>query len=474
MLQFARIIKTPMRTAIAKQWATNIAVCQQRRKPMQPMCRSINSWSTISVPTLNHPVNQEVPQTTKLSFVERFRVSCDDLHLKTCLLFFSSVQLNSETSVPLDTPVSGSDVVVQAAEMIGEGKWIDWIRATRPVQFTIHSLEYLHATTGLGWAPTFVLAAIITRVCILPLVFYQARVIHEISRLRPHFAYIQQIAAKSEKSKLTVVFETTRLRWLLYRKYKCHPVKLLLPGITQLGILACVAVSIRPLIYTSPSIQTAGALWLTDLTMPDPWFVLPVTISALFYLQGVVADRYGKANAARKQQELEAALRPSTASTPVTPLSPSDSKTVVQRDGKTVTIIPGTFWDTFNYYKGAFIIVVMPFAFSLLPSGLAIFQMTGAVWSLVQLTVMQSSAMKSFLGLDTQMRPLLRPKAATVVNEADEAIRSDIRNLYSKTSGKALHVIDPKVPAPIQFYEGELKGSTSNKSKKKNKPSSHS
>jgi hypothetical protein len=54
------------------------------------------------------------------------------------------------------------------------------------------------------------------------------------------------------------------------------------------------------------------------------------------------------------------------------------------------------------------------------------------------------------------------------MSESDEQIRSDIRALYSKSSGKPLSSVDPAaaVPAPIEFYEGELKGSTSKKSYK--------
>lgn len=282
--------------------------------------------------------------------------------------------------------------------------WIEWLRSTRPVSFTISALEWLHTTTGSPWWLTLVLAGVLVRVALLPAVIYQQRVVHEISRLQPHFAYIRMLASQSQLSYTRRLYETTRLRWSLYWKYSCHPLKLLIPGVLQLSALICVAISMRPLLYLSPELQTGGFGWVMNLCEFDHYYVLPIASTAtqyafLHYTDWLAAQR----NARRQSAEL---IGPAATAAALT--APPAAETPIRR-----------LLELFNYYRGSLIILLLP-VIATLPSGLFIFQLTGLTYQFVQTAVLERVWVRRRLGLVSEPRSIWKKREEATEEEVRE------------------------------------------------------
>ena len=318
--------------------------------------------------------------------------------------------------------------------------WLEWLRSTRPVSLTIHCLESLHSLTHTPWWLTLILAGLITRTALLPFVLYQAHLLHSIRRLQPHFAYIRQLLAASSLPYPRKVYEAGRMRWALYWKYSCHPLKLLVPGLLQLSALVLVAVSMRPLLFLSPDLQTGGAWWVPDLSAYDPLFILPIAVTALQYAFLHYTEHLAKRNAAP----------------PGTPPAPSaPAPTVSALTASTGNSLAVRLAELFSYYRGALTILLLPVV-ATLPAGLFVFQLTTLAYQMVQTAVMARPGVKRWLGLDREVRALGKRREESTEEEVREfeRLRGEIeRKLQVKrgqgvVAGRSAATVD----APVTMF----------------------
>ena len=312
--------------------------------------------------------------------------------------------------------------------------WIEWLRSTRPVSFTISALEWLHTTTGSPWWLTLVLAGVFVRVSLLPAVIYQQRVVHEISRLQPHFAYIRMLASQSKLSYTRRLYETTRMRWALYWKYSCHPLKLLIPGLLQMTALVCVAISMRPLLLLSPELKTGGFGWVMNLCEYDPYYVLPIASTALQYCFLHYTDWLAAKRNASRQSEADIAPTASTAAL----AAPAAAESPIRR-----------LLELFNYYRGSLTILLLPIV-ATLPSGVFVFQLTGLTYQFVQTAVLQLAGVRRRLGLANAPRSIWKKRDEASEEEVREFDRLQLAMKERGMSGGAGSGALKEVPAPAK------------------------
>ena len=268
------------------------------------------------------------------------------------------------------------------------------------------ALEWLHASTGTPWWLTLVLAAVLVRVSLLPAVLYQQRMVHEISRLQPHFAYIRMLAAQSNLPRLRRLYEATRMRWALYWKYSCHPLKLLIPSVLQLTALVCVAISMRPLLYSSPELKTGGFQWVMNLADCDPYYALPIASTALQYAFMHYTDWLATQRNAKRLAAAQAGPAAVTATAAST--APAAADTPMRR-----------LLAAFNYYRGSLTILLLPVV-ATLPAGLFVFQLTGLAYQFVQTAVLERGWVRQRLGLAREVRSIWKKREEASEEEVRE------------------------------------------------------
>jgi YidC/Oxa1 family membrane protein insertase len=141
--------------------------------------------------------------------------------------------------------------------------------------WVIRFLDLLYRATGnYGWA--IILFTILTRVLLYPLMGKQMHSMARLQRLQPKMKRIQA-RFKDDKALLQ-----QRLMEL-YKKEGINPMSGCLPMLVQLPIIYLIW---RAILFASEGIHLSpGFLWMPDLSMPDPYFVLVIVTTAIMIFQ---------------------------------------------------------------------------------------------------------------------------------------------------------------------------------------------
>lgn len=172
-----------------------------------------------------------------------------------------------------------ADVVSQASELsaLGLGNYT-------PVGLVQHALEFLHVHAHMPWWLAVVSATVALRVALLPVVVRMQRNAATMANLQPQVEVIQRRIQlyKQMDNQEAVVREATELIQL-YRRHNAHPLKVLMMPFLQLPIFISFFIALRRMAQAPVvSMQSGGVLWFTDLTVPDPFFALPLMACGAF------------------------------------------------------------------------------------------------------------------------------------------------------------------------------------------------
>ncbi|KAJ1949070.1 hypothetical protein IWQ62_006795, partial [Dispira parvispora] len=187
-------------------------------------------------------------------------------------------------AVVTDTLGSQVEKVATAAMQYGDLKAMGLVNWT-PVGAIEALLEMVHVSTGLPWWGTIVVCTLGMRLLILPFAVRTQRNSAKIQNLKPE---VDSIMAKLKRANETNdTHRKIRLSQELsnvYTKNGCHPASILGLSLIQMPMFLCFFMAIRKMANLPvPQFQTGGIYWFTDLTVPDPLYILPVA-SALSML----------------------------------------------------------------------------------------------------------------------------------------------------------------------------------------------
>jgi YidC/Oxa1 family membrane protein insertase len=145
------------------------------------------------------------------------------------------------------------------------------------------ALELFHST-GAPWWLSIVLLTVSVRAALLPLTVRQVRSMRAMQELRPEMAEIRARYEADRHKQQEAMME-------LYRKRRVNPLGGFLPVLVQLPVFVTMYQVVRGHAESFPSFANGGLLWFTDLTGPDPYFVLPVLSASLLIAAGEVSAR---------------------------------------------------------------------------------------------------------------------------------------------------------------------------------------
>jgi YidC/Oxa1 family membrane protein insertase len=139
----------------------------------------------------------------------------------------------------------------------------------------IQFLDLLYRATGnYGWA--IILLTILMRVLLYPLMRKQFHSMAKMQRLQPKLKRIQQ-RFKDDKQLLQ------QRMMELYKKEGVNPMGGCLPMVVQLPIIFVIW---RAILYSGEGIHLSpGFLWVPDLSLADPYFILVVITTGIMILQ---------------------------------------------------------------------------------------------------------------------------------------------------------------------------------------------
>lgn len=142
------------------------------------------------------------------------------------------------------------------------------------------SLDFLH-NTGLPWWLTIVAATIVIKSCMMPLVIQSQRNIIKLNNISPQMQEIQQRITEARKmgDKLGTAKASNELMTFMQKK-GVNPFKNLMPLLVQTPIFISFFYALRGMTNLPiESMKTGGIGWFTDLTVMDPYYILPAITS---------------------------------------------------------------------------------------------------------------------------------------------------------------------------------------------------
>ena len=163
-------------------------------------------------------------------------------------------------------------------------------------------LQHVHDHSHLPWwavilGSTFALRSAVT----LPLAVYQQKVLAKMELLMPTLKEYQEavkhnVIVRCRRANLPVEEANRRIRKEarkvtkeLYSQEGCHPLKMAILPWVQLPLWIVISFALRnmtgsylsatpPPPHVLQAFHTEGALWFPDLTLPDPYTILPVLL----------------------------------------------------------------------------------------------------------------------------------------------------------------------------------------------------
>ncbi|MBO6935707.1 MAG: membrane protein insertase YidC [Deltaproteobacteria bacterium] len=135
-------------------------------------------------------------------------------------------------------------------------------------------LESIHGVVG-NWGLAIILLTILVKIVFFPLTWHSFKAMGKMRKLKPQIDAINEKYGDDREKKGHKVME-------LYRKEKVNPAAGCLPSLLQMPVWFALyrSLSTNVELYHAPF-----TLYWTDLSSPDPYYVLPVFVALLMHVQ---------------------------------------------------------------------------------------------------------------------------------------------------------------------------------------------
>ena len=171
--------------------------------------------------------------------------------------------------------------------------WIDFGFFSSLSRFILGILSFFHSLVG-NWGVSIILLTLLVRLLLLPLVLSSYRSMAVMKKIQPE---LQKIREKFKKDPQRMNQEVMALM----KTHRANPLGGCLPMLLQIPVFWALwrALSNSYSLYQSPFV-----FWIQDLSDKDPFYVLPILIGAIMFIQQKVSPAIGNKEMARAMQIL--------------------------------------------------------------------------------------------------------------------------------------------------------------------------
>lgn len=147
-------------------------------------------------------------------------------------------------------------------------------------------LESIHILTGLPWWGTIAVATVVIRILLTPLVVSAQKNSAIFSNSMGEIQAIQEKMNEARQMKNSMAFaEHSQEMMNLMQEKGYNPIKNFLVPFAQMPIFLSFYFGLRGMVNAPvESFQNGGIAWFTDLTMADPYYILPVITCSTLWL----------------------------------------------------------------------------------------------------------------------------------------------------------------------------------------------
>jgi membrane protein insertase Oxa1/YidC/SpoIIIJ len=155
----------------------------------------------------------------------------------------------------------------------------------RPViQATEHLVEAVVASTGLPWWAAISIFTVSIRTANLPLLVMQYRAISPVAVAVPNYRLLGQVLQEAEAGRWQKISAAVTTARQINQKYNTKFLKAFTYIFLQVPQFITFIWAVRSLCARNESLKTGGTLWFGDLTVPDPYMILPVVSLGMTYM----------------------------------------------------------------------------------------------------------------------------------------------------------------------------------------------
>ncbi|KAG2172019.1 hypothetical protein INT43_001496, partial [Umbelopsis isabellina] len=174
-----------------------------------------------------------------------------------------------------------SEAVSAAVAQIGDFKAMGLCNYT-PVGALEAALEAIHVTTGLPWWAAIAATTVAIRTLMLPLMVKVQRNNARVANINPDLQRIMNNVNEAKKSgDQMAIAKYSQQAQQLFKDNECHPAKSLLLPVFQAPVMISFFMALRGMAELPvPGFLDGGLAWFTDLSVKDPYYVLPILSSA--------------------------------------------------------------------------------------------------------------------------------------------------------------------------------------------------
>lgn len=162
---------------------------------------------------------------------------------------------------------------------LGLGGW-------SPVGLLQNGLELIHVTTGLPWWGTIAVSTVIIRSLMTPVVVIAQRNGAKFQNAMPKIQEInERIAEAKQMGDAYGLAQHQQELSQFMQRAGCNPFKSMAVVGVSAPIFISYFIALRRMVNAPvEALETGGMLWFTDLTVKDPYFVLPAMTCATLWL----------------------------------------------------------------------------------------------------------------------------------------------------------------------------------------------
>lgn len=164
-------------------------------------------------------------------------------------------------------------------QSLGLGGWT-------PIGIVQQTLEFFHLGCDLPWWGAIALGTVVVRLLMFPLVVISQRNAAKMNNYMPQMQTLQlkMTEARQSGNKIETMRYTQELMMFMKEK-QLNPLKNMIVPFVQAPFFISFFIGLRRMANAPvESMATGGVFWFTDLTVPDPYYILPLITSATFYL----------------------------------------------------------------------------------------------------------------------------------------------------------------------------------------------
>ena len=156
-------------------------------------------------------------------------------------------------------------------------------------------MELIHVASGMPWFWTIVTATIISRLILVP---FNISSLRTTARLAPHQPRLMELKGELQKigglSNDPIAVQRISLQQKkIYEEANASMLAPIATPLVQLPVSLGLFFGIKRLCdLPLEQLKVGGLGWITDLTVPDPTYVLPLAMAVLVNVQLSVGDQF--------------------------------------------------------------------------------------------------------------------------------------------------------------------------------------